>query len=70
VTGLILSVIGLALSMINRSAHQAEFAVAKAPVELVNVQPNATTTPAQVLAPVVIPNGQVIVAPPEELASR
>ncbi len=65
VTGLLLSVIGLALSMINRAAQQATLAATAAAV---NAQTNAAATPAP--APVVIPNGEIVVPAPEAVAPK
>lgn len=63
ITGLALSVIGLALSLINRRAQQTNVPAAAPPVAGVNVQPNATPA---VPVPAIIPNGQVVVAPLED----
>ena len=65
VTGLALSVIGAVLSFVNRAGEQATL-----PVAVVTVQTNPTTTAGPALAPIVAPNGQVVVAAPKEIASR
>jgi hypothetical protein len=72
VTGLTLAVIGLVLSLINRSAQQADAAALSVPAAAVSVQSSAATAPSPVPAPlglpspVAAPNVQLVVAPPDE----
>ena len=68
VTGFVMIVIGSALGMISRSGHAA--VPGGVPVAVVNLQPNATASaaalaPVNVTPPVIAPNAQVVLPPPQ-----
>jgi len=70
VTGFAMVVIGTALGMISRSARHTELPPSGLPVAVVNLQPNATApaavlAPVNVTSPVVAPNAQIVLAPPQ-----
>ncbi|MCI0640087.1 MAG: hypothetical protein L0Y72_15570 [Gemmataceae bacterium] len=74
VTGFAMVLIGLGVGMFARSAQHSDLRRVGVPVAVANLQPNAATAPAPVLAPldltspVAAPNRQVVFAPPEELS--